>query len=608
MVRFSLIALALLAGPVFGQKQLISHNYNAQGTTRILVESVFSHGLTRGYMPVVVTIRNGIPQDRTWNVNFQRDGSWNSFNYRSNFSVPAKGNSEVIYPLLVPVPTAMNGSNWGQTNVSINAPGLGGQSRNDSINYNTSWPSIGISKKLADRNLTQLNDHLNSSGFGADTFGGRFDPKQLPGDWRGYTGIDVLMIEAGEWSSVTAGPKKAIREWLHMGGRLEIYTTNGGMVPADFGFGEKPQLAGKAVPISLGWVQVRQWSGKELDKNAIVNRYRPVKNQSLNFGEDFKSQWALQQAFGIESFDPILIFLLLIVFGVVVGPVNLFVFAKPGQRHKLFVTTPIISLIASLLIFGLIMLRDGIGGNGQRIAFANLQSQDNNLYLIQEQISRTGVLLNTRFKLNEAAFITPVLMRSSEWNRLMDSNGNVSGAFSLTGNDFRGDWFQSRSEQGQAIQAVRPTRSRIELRAPAGADKSTPPELFSSLEFTMSEFFYRDDDGNVWKSEAPRIAPGNKIPLVATDFNELNKWWREASKKLSSSQRDRIRKLTGSNGRFFAVSTDPKSGLIDTLGSVRWRDDEVLVSGTLSDETAAGAPASAPAEDGRDGGKSETNN
>ena len=44
---------------------------------------------------------------------------------------------------------------------------------------------------------------------------------------------------------------------------------------------------------------------------------------------------------------------ILIAFGIIVGPVNLFVIARQGRRHRLFWTTPLISLIASLLLIAL---------------------------------------------------------------------------------------------------------------------------------------------------------------------------------------------------------------------------------------------------------------
>src|SRR5690606_18267044 len=110
----------------------------------------------------------------------------------------------------------------------------------------------------------------------------------------------------------------------------------------------------------------------------------------------------------------------LIAFGLLVGPVNLFVFAKSGQRHRLFITTPIISLATCALLILLILIQDGTGGRGERIVLMEVRpdADENRAYLHQEQVSRTGVLLGSSFELKESAVISPVPLADSPWTRL----------------------------------------------------------------------------------------------------------------------------------------------------------------------------------------------
>ena len=566
------------------QQRLLQRNYDKTGSTRIEVESVFSPAVARGYLPVRVTIRNATPQNRTWNLEFDFGSSWGEMSYRSNFEVSADAGAETVQELLVPVPTSISGgSSYRQLTTRAHCVGLPPESQTDSSNYSADWPGIAISKKLADRNLSQLNSAMSGgSRSGADVFGATFDPATLPADWRAYTSLDVVMITDEEWKTASPSARLAILEWIRLGGRLDLYTRN--PKPAEVliaegfvGLGN----TGSATNRGLGKAQAWSWNGQDLNASQIVGRYRSVPNVANGLANDYRRDWPLLRSFGSKSFNAILVVLLLIVFGVVVGPINLFVLAKPGRRHRLFVTTPIISLIASLLILALILLSDGIGGSGRRAVLANLEpgANEKRLYVIQEQISRTGVLLGSGFQISEPAFVSPVMLPASPWNRLDNSSQSVA-SYHLNGNTFRGDWFQSRSEQGHYLQTVRPTRSRIELQA-ASPSGETPPKLFSSLEFTVDEFFYRDHAGQVWQATSGKIAGGEEIPLKPVNSQDLEKWWKSQTGNFSAPLRNRAKSLISEPDHFFATSTDSQAGFIDTLSSIRWKDDFAVIHGSI---------------------------
>jgi hypothetical protein len=589
----------LLAGtpPVRAQEMLLQRNYDTEGKTRIEVSAVFSPKVSRGYLPVRVTIRNATALDRTWNLTFQFGGGWNEMAYRSSFAVRAAAGAEAIHELLVPVPTTMNsGSTYRQIEVSASSAGLPSEQNFNSSNLNTEWPSLAMSRDLAQRNLTSLNSEVSSLAPGTETFAAAFNPADLPAEWRGYSGLDGLLMTEEEWTAASPDARLAILEWTRLGGRLDLYTRRPNpaewLAQLDLGAVDGPK---GSVSRSLGSINAWTWNGQDLNAKSTAQRYRPVGNLAKSLGDDYKSGWSLHSLFGTKSFNPLLVVLLLIAFGVVVGPVNLFILAKPGRRHRLFITTPIISLVASLLILALILFSDGIGGSGRRIALVNLEpaAAEKRLYVTQEQISRTGVLLGTAFDAGDPVFVSPVMIPPSEWNRLTTSRNPIA-SYSLIGQVYRGDWYQSRSEQGHFLQAVLPTRSRIELQA-ASPDGEAPPKLFSSLEFTVSELFYRDELGMVWKAAggAP-VSGGQAIELAPVDFTELQTWWRDQIAPLSQTARLRAASLWKGNGRFFAISSDPRAGFIGTLDSIRWADDIAVIHGPVL-PAAGPAPQTAPA-------------
>lgn len=574
---------------------LLQKNYDKNGLFHIEIESVFSPSVSKGFLPVRVTIRNSLQMDRTWNLDFAYDASWGEMIYRSNFSIPVKAGEEVIQELLVPVPTSVSSSSgYRQMTVGASSGGLPTERQTNSYNYSIEWPGIGISKRLADRNLNQLNSETSSRGTGADRFGMVFQADDLPGDWRGYTCLDVLMITDLEWQNVPPSARLAVLEWVRLGGHLEFYSSQSPvevLKKEDFLTEGK---SGNSLPYGLGKVSARQWDGQNLKAKEIIGRYRSTPNLAKHLANNYQSDWPLYDDFGTKSFNAVLVVLLLIAFGIVVGPINLFVLAKPGQRHKLFFTTPIISLIASLLILALILLSDGVGGSGMRRVLANLEPgpDEKRLYVIQEQFSRTGVLLGSGFRISDSAFLSPVMIPASAWNRL-DTSQSPIAAYSLNGNTYRGDWYQSRSEQGHYLKTVRPTRSRIEIQEEPSADGAIPPRLFSSLEFPLAEFYYRDKHGQCWKARTGNITGGQEISLEKVEQEELQTWWTDQTSSFSRPLRNQAKKLTNELDHFFAISDNEAAGFTDTLGTIRWKDDlAVIHGGVLPSGTGAPSPES----------------
>lgn len=605
LARAALTALAVAAatagGPprAWGQETLLQRHYDPEGKTRIEVIGVFSSSLPRGYLPVRVTLRNGTLIDRRWDLSFRFAGGRDDFAFRSAFTVAAAAGEETLHELLVPLPTTVGaGGAFRQIEVTASSPGLPSEQIFDSSNSSTAWPSLAISQQLAQRNLSALNGAVSAAIPGVDTFAVSFDPDHLPADWRGYTGLDALLLSDDEWTALAPGSRLAVLEWVRLGGRLDLYTLGSGpgavLSRLDLG---APGSAAASVPRGLGSVQAWAWNGQTLPDDTLMKRYGPVPNLAKRLGEDFKSGWALLQRFGTKDSNPLFVILLLMAFGVVVGPVNLFVLAKPGQRHRLFVTTPLISLVASLLILMLILLSDGVGGQGRRVVLANLEpgAAEKRLYVTQEQISRTGVLLGSAFDIADPVLLSPVAIPPSEWNRMTLSTSGPLASYSQAGQVFRGDWFQSRSEQGHFLQSVKPTRSRIELQS-SSADGRQPPVLFSSLDFPVGPLYYRDDWGLVWKSAADGpVSGGEPIPLTPAGPEELESWWAEQIGSLSPGTRSRAAGWWKRNGHFFARSTDPRAGFVDTLEAIRWQEDLALIHGpVLPAEAAPVAPASPP--------------
>ncbi|MEM7384926.1 MAG: hypothetical protein AAF514_08260 [Verrucomicrobiota bacterium] len=580
---FGFFTLFGTLGPGLAQQVIGQHTLDPLTKSEIEIVSLFDGIPQSGFLPITIRMANGYPRDLNLKINFDVESNGSRFN--SEHAFVATRLKETREAFLVPVPTCFSSSGF-MNHVDFTAHvaivGLPGITLSQSLNRpDPQWPMIAMSRDLATANIKALESRvetelsLRNSPFALQFTAGK---QGLPTDWLGLSGFDALLISFAEWEKTPAASRNAINDWIKLGGELHVHSRRSGITAATLGLTGDPD----------GSVQFHSWSGKEVDQNRLFSHFRKIANKETNLGKQLQSGymsggWPLQQKLGIRSFNAGLVLIVLLAFAILVGPINLFVFAPSGKRHRLFLTTPLISIATSLLIAGLIIAQDRFGGNGARLAIVNLDPAGKNAYTVQEQFSRTGVLLNSRFERPDPIFISHVALPRSQWTRVHDSDNNlIQSLLSTSPPSLRGDWFFSRSEQGHYIKAVIPTRARIERlsqEAPNGA-----PTLFSNLGFPLEELFYRDEAGNWWQS-ASVIPTGQPATLQpAADFQTRKG---EMAAEASSNLESKLDQLEIPPGHFFGLG-QASDWFIPTLSSVRWDADRLFIHGPV--ETALITP------------------
>ena len=426
----------------------------------------------------------------------------------------------------------------------------------------------------------------------------------LPADWRGYSGVDVLAISADEWMALEPGVPSAILQWVKLGGIIHLHRKTGGpaleslAIHPDEVLPDERSYAGKSHALGVGMVCLFEWNGKELEAStagryvkaafvsirreehasALRDMDRPARKTEINTSV----RTPLMAALGQKDFAAWQVGLILFVFGIVVGPVNLFYFARAGRRHRLFYTTPLISIAAAALLLVVILFQDGIGGKGHRASLVYLDAAENAAFVHQFQVSRTGVLFGGSFETDDAAVVNVAQLPASRWNRLSYSDANSFRSssrgepqtYTVSGKSYAGDWFQSRAEQGQVIDAMLSTRGRIELK-PGRAT----PVITSTLTAPLDRVFHVDAAGKYWASPGP-VTTGATVTLTESAPGDFVAWRAEAAAMLPETLRNRIATADVKNF-FYASSTDPRAGMVETLGSIRWESTSVFLYGPL---------------------------
>ena len=594
--RRAALLLLLTAGPLAAQE--VQRFPISDDGSEVEVESVFSVVPPTGYSPVRLTVINKGKKEAVISVGTSSGTrSYRSQNVLTSSQPEFRAAPESTAEMEMTIPLMTDFSDrtgYEENHLEISAPVLSSRfAASFRGNVLPGMPFAAASRSLAGKSGTPLNEAArikflgSSSGYGREgSFLASYLPAHLPTDWRGYSGLDLLALNNDEWTALQPGVRLAIRHWVMQGGVLDLY--HSGPEPAAVLQELKTGAIGSEGihPLGAGGVRFFPWDGKELPGEALsrfeatsgIASRQKAAMISLIDGNKVDPVAGISGALGVRSFAAWQVGVILVVFGLLVGPVNLFYLAGPGRRHRLFFTTPLIAVGASILLIAVIFLQDGSGGSGKRAALVELYPEENSAVLRQYQVSRTGVLWGGGFTIDQAAVITPLMLPNTRWTRLKPSSASDSEGQRYNLPEplvYGGDWFQSRSEQAQLIEAIRPGRGRFELK-PGGGD----PVVVSSFPGKVEQFYYRDATGQPWVSQAPLTA-GASVTLQKTDIAAAEVWLKEKLLIFPKGERDRVG-ASLQPGRYFAFSADPQSGLVDSLKPVKWENDFILLHGRFA--------------------------
>ena len=546
----------------------------------IEINSPLRNAPSSGPLPVLVTISNGSGSAHVWTVSTGEDSYRNAGDQQtSETSVRVEARATATVSVLVPQGARdaagttryrrlfLNVDGYDVAEPRVELPAGGG-------GYSGATAFVGMGEQLATpiwASLTQQYSDASKSLQGSPVTVGL-----LGADWRGYTGFDCLWLTDEEYTTLSTEVRAAVRRWLQQGGLL--YLSARDLAPAvrtELGLGlASADSSGFAEGrVGFGMVRLIPWDGKQLDLKEAAARidevarygggaaaFRPA---SLDITLYDARKWDMFTRLGRIPLHASFLIGFIGLFALLVGPVNLFRFAPADRRHRLFWTTPLISLAASLLLIVVIVLQDGFGGTGERTMLTLLLPAQREAVVIQEQMAHTGVLLSRGFALPEDAEATMV----------HDGREGVVRTCARAGRNFGGDWFTSRSVQAMRLTAVTPTRAEIQLTRASEGD--TPPEIVSSIPATLRELHYTDAAKHHWI--AREVRAGVRVALQRDEFSAKRSpvQGSELFNTLPQPFYDR-------GDGFYAVAEESGAPFLATLPSVRWQRQNAVYVGVVS--------------------------
>jgi hypothetical protein len=195
------------------------------------------------------------------------------------------------------------------------------------------------------------------------------DPSRLPTDWLGFTSLRAVFIGPREWEELEVAQKQALQTWVACGG--DLFLVDGDPrslfpegIPSVSASGPNfmRYLFGRIFPVRLS---VLAASGIA---DTLLNAKIAANDQAFALPANRSSDWL---SFGERGFRlnipgvggiPVRSYLaILVVFSLLIVPVNYVMLWRKKKQVLLVLTTPLISVVFIVLLSGYAVLGEGFG-------------------------------------------------------------------------------------------------------------------------------------------------------------------------------------------------------------------------------------------------------
>ena len=346
----------------------------------------------------------------------------------------------------------------------------------------------------------------------------QLEPSRLPTNWLGYTSLRAVAIGPAEWEQLTDSQKAALLAWIGSGGDL-IYvdgdiknllpnaqvqaSTDAGRTTARHLFGRVHAVPLSAVETGLAPVL------SALDKDREPNWALPA-NGAHDWGTVERGGFRLRIP-GVEGVPARAYLGILLLFAVVIGPLNYWILRRKGRQVLVVLTAPLISIgfIAVLAAYAIVGQGFQIVGRAVTVTMIDQVSKQAatraTVSLYAPGLSESGGL---RFGRESAVWAV-----GPEGNGLRDAM-----ELDLTeAQHFSSGVLQSRSATNFEQVTFRMARERLTFSA-AGSSLT----VTNGLGATVIALFYRQGD-TIYSIDGP-LPAGGKLAMKAGAFDSRRVW------------------------------------------------------------------------------------
>lgn len=187
-------------------------------------------------------------------------------------------------------------------------------------------------------------------------------------NWLGYSCFDAIVLSGKEVESMPPQARLAIRRWVECGGTLLI---NSKITPKEFFPGGQTDSKGRYRG-GLGRVIASLGDGKQ----GWEETYKLLTSTPIHIYRPDKAPGNRYDLLVAETTVPVRgLFVLVLLFGVGIGPANLWLLSRYKRRIWLWWNVPAISLLTCLTVFGYSLASEGWTGRGKTASLTLLDER-----------------------------------------------------------------------------------------------------------------------------------------------------------------------------------------------------------------------------------------
>jgi len=360
-----------------------------------------------------------------------------------------------------------------------------------------------------------------TSGAELLIFAGDRPPRDWSDQWLGYSCYDAVMLTADDWSSLSPGVRTALTQYMETGGALMLVGDfempeawrrrvegGGDQRVAHIAFGQVLAL-GDGDPD--GWTSGR-WDRLWRVMSDTRNPYDDISRSPVHANMRFP----VIDDLGVPVRG---LFLLMIIFAALIGPVNLIVLTRRKRRIWMLWTVPVISLVMCGAVFAYNAMSEGWSSTARYRTMTILDQRT-------QRASTLGV----------CAFYAPLTpgdgLRFGDDTELTphvdtDSTDSARRTVNWTnGQHLASGWVTSRVPAHFSVRRSQRFLDRVDLRvAPDGSWSAT-----NGLGVAIEELHFAAPDGAIYR--AAGLDAGATVTLrptgtrvTSSDGDRFRKWY-----------------------------------------------------------------------------------
>lgn len=369
--------------------------------------------------------------------------------------------------------------------VPADAKGGGGRMRH--IGY------VGVPTPVAAGATAAVPEHVRVHGIAYEN---------LSAQHEAYTSLHALVLDVGENATPTRGVLDAIEAWTRAGGVLAVTGRGARAFVA-----KEPALAAWAEPrfqvggsegdatyvCALGLLVVLEGESSPLAIEQVVRLNSAIERRAP-FGEDPPHSAFELDVPGIDVPYRSLT-LILVLFALLVGPVNLILVRRSKRPVLLLFTIPAIAIAFSVGLVGYGALAQGLDVRATSASVGVLDQRSHHGSSHERRRVFAGLAVGAGLQPGPGCVIERPPTENVSWSDRREYRTTYGRVLTLSG-----AWMPVRAPTDFQVGLDRAARARIDFEKTADGWK-----LSNGLEATVTNLVFRDAEGNVHAFEGPIV-------------------------------------------------------------------------------------------------------